>query len=54
MGIVNRDGYTFGLTFLLVLLKCSPNLERIKLEIDADEEFDVDPVDLEDYFDIFI
>ncbi|MFS8031612.1 hypothetical protein Hanom_Chr17g01547871 [Helianthus anomalus] len=53
MGIVNRDGYTFGLTFLLVLLECSPNLERINLEIDGDEEFDVEPVDLEDYSDIF-
>ncbi|KAJ0667133.1 putative FBD domain, leucine-rich repeat domain superfamily, F-box-like domain superfamily [Helianthus annuus] len=53
MGIVNRDGYTFGLTFLVVLLKCSPNLERINLETDGDEELDVEPVDLEDYSDIF-
>ncbi|KAJ0812519.1 putative F-box-like domain superfamily protein [Helianthus annuus] len=53
MGIVNRDGYSFGLTFLLVLLKCSPNLERIKLETNTDEDYDVESVNLEDYSDIF-
>ncbi|KAJ0643528.1 putative FBD domain-containing protein [Helianthus annuus] len=26
----------YGLTFLLILVKCSPNLEKIKLEIDWD------------------
>ncbi|KAF5754771.1 putative F-box-like domain superfamily protein [Helianthus annuus] len=53
MGIVNRDGYSFGLTFLVVLLKCSPNLERIKLETNTDEDYDVESVNLEDYSDIF-
>ncbi|KAJ0667132.1 putative F-box domain, leucine-rich repeat domain superfamily, F-box-like domain superfamily [Helianthus annuus] len=53
MGIVNRDGYSFGLTFLLVLLKCSPNLERIKLETNTDEDYDVESVNLEDDSDIF-
>ncbi|KAJ0432733.1 putative F-box-like domain superfamily protein [Helianthus annuus] len=53
MGIVNRDGYSFGLTFLLVLLKCSPNLERIKLETNTDEDYDVESVNLDDDSDIF-
>ncbi|KAM0058866.1 putative FBD domain, leucine-rich repeat domain superfamily, F-box-like domain superfamily [Helianthus debilis subsp. tardiflorus] len=53
MGIVNRDGYSFGLTFLLVLFKCSPNLERIKLEVDTDEDFDKGTLKLEEYSVIF-
>ncbi|KAJ0667130.1 putative FBD domain, leucine-rich repeat domain superfamily, F-box-like domain superfamily [Helianthus annuus] len=53
MGIVNRDGYSFGLTFLLVLLKCSPNLERIKLEVDTDEDYGKGTLKLEEYSVIF-
>ncbi|KAI7728727.1 hypothetical protein M8C21_005301 [Ambrosia artemisiifolia] len=43
----------YGLSFLAVLVKCSPNLEKIKLEIDTFDMIDVESVKLEEYSFIF-
>ncbi|KAJ0432726.1 putative FBD domain-containing protein [Helianthus annuus] len=43
----------FGMAFLAVLIKCSPNLEKIKLEIDTFDMIDVESVKLEEYSFIF-
>ncbi|KAI3783386.1 hypothetical protein L1987_42465 [Smallanthus sonchifolius] len=57
MGFVDGD----HLAFLAVLVKCSPNLEKIKLEIDTYDGYDVESVKLEersfkleDYSDIWL
>ncbi|KAK1422287.1 hypothetical protein QVD17_25288 [Tagetes erecta] len=43
----------FGLAFLLVLIKCSPNLEKVYLEIDWDHECDQEcSVVWEEYSDV--
>ncbi|KAI3761267.1 hypothetical protein L1987_51679 [Smallanthus sonchifolius] len=47
------DGY--GLGFLLVLIKCSPNLEKIKLKIDWDHDcYEEYPVVWEEYSDVWL
>ncbi|KAK1437805.1 hypothetical protein QVD17_03603 [Tagetes erecta] len=49
----------YGLTFLGVLTKCSPNLEKIKLRVDVSDELDSDQmkefsVILEKYSDVWL
>ncbi|MFS8031598.1 putative FBD domain, leucine-rich repeat domain superfamily [Helianthus anomalus] len=45
----NLTNNVFGMAFLAVLIKCSPNLERIKLEIDTFDMIDVESVKPEEY-----
>ncbi|KAJ0635745.1 putative leucine-rich repeat domain superfamily, F-box-like domain superfamily [Helianthus annuus] len=48
-GFVDYD----GLTFIAILLKCSPNLEKMELEVDTDEDSDKETLKLEEYSVIF-
>ncbi|KAJ0812520.1 putative F-box-like domain superfamily protein [Helianthus annuus] len=48
-GFVDYD----GLTFIAILLKCSPNLEKMELEVDTDEDSDKETLKLEEYSIIF-
>ncbi|KAJ0667129.1 putative FBD domain, leucine-rich repeat domain superfamily [Helianthus annuus] len=55
--ILFNDGY--GLTFVAVLIKCSPNLEKIVLEMGDDDEIESDvleeySVTLEKYSDVWL
>ncbi|KAK9054442.1 hypothetical protein SSX86_025520 [Deinandra increscens subsp. villosa] len=43
-----------GLTFLLVLIKCSPKLEKIKLEIELEHACEEDSFVWEDYSDVWL
>ncbi|KAK9052108.1 hypothetical protein SSX86_028736 [Deinandra increscens subsp. villosa] len=48
MELMNFDD-VYGLTFLAVLMKCSPNLEKIRLKINTNDDYDVEAVKLEEF-----